>query len=254
MLQEHSFKAGIVVSTAGTVKTPRARRPRPPRLPCSSFFSQPLCHISPREVSWSAMRCFLAIELPAAVRNRLAELQRRLSSLDRLVRWTQVDHIHLTVKFLGEVPDADVSKVCEAATRVAQDYPPFELQVRGTGCFPPRGPARIVWAGLANLPAQSVRAGLRRVGFRTRESPFPPPPDHRPSPRSARLAPHPPRCGCRVAVRRRPVHRGRTGHVSVDTRSQRTDVHRSGPLPSEKGVRMILSIIHPDTFFRPFSD
>jgi 2'-5' RNA ligase len=98
------------------------------------------------------MRCFLAIELPRETRDRLAALQRRLSVLDRDVRWTKVDQIHLTVKFLGEVPDADVGQMCSSAATVARDYPPFDIQVSGTGCFPPRGPARIVWAGLASLP------------------------------------------------------------------------------------------------------
>ena len=126
------------------------------------------------------MRCFLAIELPAAVRDCLADLQRRLSPLDRVVRWTQVDHIHLTVKFLGEVPDADVPKVCQAATRVARDYAPFELQVRGAGCFPPRGPARIVWAGLANLPTPLVdyhkacEQAYAELGFAPENRPFHP--------------------------------------------------------------------------------
>jgi RNA 2',3'-cyclic 3'-phosphodiesterase len=102
------------------------------------------------------MRCFLAIELPTHVRDSLADLQNRLASLTRDVRWTAVDQIHLTVKFLGEVPDATAARVCDVASRVARDHPPFELQVSGTGCFPPRGPARIVWAGLADLPQSLV--------------------------------------------------------------------------------------------------
>ncbi len=102
------------------------------------------------------MRCFLAIELPRETRDRLAALQKRLTALDREVRWTKVDQIHLTVKFLGEVPDADVARICNAAADVACGHPPVDIQVSGTGCFPPRGPARIVWAGLASLPQPLV--------------------------------------------------------------------------------------------------
>ena len=98
------------------------------------------------------MRCFVAIELPKEVRDGLAGLQERLHSLGRAVRWTRVEQIHLTLKFLGEVPDEKVPAVCDAATAVAARYEPFDLEVGKTGCFPPSGPARIVWAGIANAP------------------------------------------------------------------------------------------------------
>ena len=98
------------------------------------------------------MRCFLAIELPEETRDRLADLQDRLSHLGRSVRWTRPGHVHLTVKFFGDVPDQDVPAICDLAATITQPFEPFELSVRGTGCFPPHGPARIIWAGLAELP------------------------------------------------------------------------------------------------------
>ena len=98
------------------------------------------------------MRCFLAIELPQEVRDGLARLQERLSSVGRAVRWTRTDQIHLTLKFLGEVPDDNVPAVCEAAGAVAKRFAPFEFEVGGSGCFPPGGAARIVWAGIPDPP------------------------------------------------------------------------------------------------------
>lgn len=126
------------------------------------------------------MRCFLAIELPAFVRDRLAALQRRLGSIDREVRWTRVDQIHLTLKFLGDVPDRQVPTVCQTASEVAGQYPPFDLEVQGTGCFPPRGPARIVWAGLAELPEslkeshRAIEKAYAELGFKPEDRPFHP--------------------------------------------------------------------------------
>lgn len=98
------------------------------------------------------MRCFVAIELPDDVRECLAGLQGQMAGLGRGVRWTRPESIHLTVKFLGEVPDAQVAEVCEAARRIAAKYPAFDLAVAGAGCFPPRGPARVIWAGVSQLP------------------------------------------------------------------------------------------------------
>ncbi len=126
------------------------------------------------------MRCFLAIELPRETRERLAALQKRLCALDREVRWTKVDQIHLTVKFLGEVPDAAVGQVCQSADAIARDHPAFDIQVSGTGCFPPRGPARIVWAGLASLPQplidchKACERAFAEMGFPPENRPFHP--------------------------------------------------------------------------------
>jgi len=98
------------------------------------------------------MRCFLAIELPSAIRDRLRALQEQFDSLGRAVRWTKVDQIHLTLKFLGEVPDNNVPALCEAAKNIASCFEPFDLEISDTGCFPPHGQARIVWAGIPNPP------------------------------------------------------------------------------------------------------
>jgi 2'-5' RNA ligase len=98
------------------------------------------------------MRCFLAIELPEAVRQGLAQLQDRLGPQVGGVAWTRSEQIHLTLKFLGEVPDADVPKAIEAATAVAGRYGPFELTVAGAGCFPPSGQARVLWVAIQPPP------------------------------------------------------------------------------------------------------
>lgn len=118
------------------------------------------------------MRCFLAIELPEEIQDQLARLQERLGAQVRGVRWTRTDHIHLTVKFLGEVPDRDIPSICELASTIAARYEPFELEIGQTGCFPPRGPARIVWAGIPDPPQslndcqRDCENGYAELGFK----------------------------------------------------------------------------------------
>lgn len=94
------------------------------------------------------MRLFVAIELCKSVRAALAEAQAALRPQCDCVRWVLPELLHLTVKFLGEVPDRDVAKVAEAVARAAADATPFDMEIAGCGCFPPRGPVRIVWAGV----------------------------------------------------------------------------------------------------------
>jgi len=124
------------------------------------------------------MRCFLAIALPEDIQRQLTHLQERLGSQVRGVRWTRTDHIHLTIKFLGEVPDRDIPSVCELASTITARYKPFKLEVGRTGCFPPRGPARIVWVGIPDPPRALIdcqrdcETRYAELGFKAENRPY----------------------------------------------------------------------------------
>jgi 2'-5' RNA ligase len=94
------------------------------------------------------VRLFAAIEIDPAICERLVRVQKELRGFDRAIRWLTPDQMHLTIKFLGEVPDGDVPVVCDALKSIAEETPAFDLEVHGLGCFPERGGVRIVWAGL----------------------------------------------------------------------------------------------------------
>ncbi len=103
------------------------------------------------------MRLFIAIELNDEIKAALRKAQGALSAFDRAVRWVTSDQMHLTLKFLGEVPDARVEEVTAAAGRVAQASSLFEMVVGGCGCFPANGRVRVVWVGL-NEPSGTLAA------------------------------------------------------------------------------------------------
>lgn len=86
-------------------------------------------------------RLFLSLALPDPVRRDLAALQEPAPG----VSWTPAGRLHLTLRFLGEVPLSAKARLVErlAPIKVA----PFILPIEGTGAFPPRGPARVLWAG-----------------------------------------------------------------------------------------------------------
>lgn len=126
------------------------------------------------------MRCFVAIELPASVRARLAWLQTQLADLDRSIRWTRPEQVHLTVKFLGEVPESQVPQICRTTVEVAGQLAPIPLIVDGTGCFPPGGPVRIVWAGIQGPPPElvtcheAIERAFAQLGYPPEERAFRP--------------------------------------------------------------------------------
>jgi len=117
------------------------------------------------------MRCFVAIELPKEVQERLGRLQKALAAAGGGVKWVEPGHIHLTLKFLGEVGDGQVSAVCEAVKQTAARHGPFELQVGQAGCFPQRGAARVLWVGLVEPPPtliacqEDLELTLGELGF-----------------------------------------------------------------------------------------
>lgn len=54
---------------------------------------------------------------------------------------------HLTLRFFDELPEDRVTDVRSAAEAAAAGVPAFDLELEGVGCFPPRGPAKVVWVG-----------------------------------------------------------------------------------------------------------
>ena len=91
------------------------------------------------------MRMFLAIELPAVVRAQLTQLQSQLSSRITKASFTRPENLHITLKFLGEVRDREVRPLVESLQQVRSSSP-VTLSATGAGCFPNRGPVRIIAA------------------------------------------------------------------------------------------------------------
>jgi 2'-5' RNA ligase len=117
------------------------------------------------------MRLFVAVEFSDQVRSALAKVQASLAPECDGVRWIPSHQLHLTVKFLGDVPDRDVNRVAEAVARAAAKSVPCDLEIAGCGCFPPRGQVRIVWAGGSEKTGaltrcvEAVEGELEALGF-----------------------------------------------------------------------------------------
>lgn len=129
------------------------------------------------------MRLFVALEIPAAVRENLAALVGELRvvssrSRDTRPRWVRPENLHLTLKFIGETDPRKVEGIRAALSKVRTDTP-VELQFRGLGFFPHPKHPHIFWAGVkasANLSplAADVDRVLEAQGFAREERPFTP--------------------------------------------------------------------------------
>ena len=116
----------------------------------------------------------------AEVRAALARAQQalRAAAPHAAVRWTDPATIHLTVKFLGEVPADGIAAVSAAVAATGATSPPFEIAVGGLGAFPSLARPQVVWAGitaggppLAALAAR-IEAAVEPLGFAREARPF----------------------------------------------------------------------------------
>ncbi|HEY6804488.1 MAG TPA: RNA 2',3'-cyclic phosphodiesterase [Pyrinomonadaceae bacterium] len=98
-------------------------------------------------------RTFAAIELPGNIRDRIQQHINELKSKvpESHPSWTQVDNIHLTIKFFGNVETNKIADITEAATRVSKNFTRFKIAVGGTGAFPKPGQPRVLWIGIEDL-------------------------------------------------------------------------------------------------------
>ena len=55
---------------------------------------------------------------------------------------------HITLAFLGDVPNRDLNELCLAVAAAVEPFGRFELTVEGLGAFPSPARPRVVWAGI----------------------------------------------------------------------------------------------------------
>ena len=80
----------------------------------------------------------------------MARLQSRLkeASPPQTVRWTDPKNVHLTLHFLGDLPEDSLEDVSRTVHDTAAAHTPFALNLANLGCFPNTRRPRIVWVGL----------------------------------------------------------------------------------------------------------
>ncbi len=126
------------------------------------------------------VRCFLAISLSESVKKRLQALQQELAKTGADVRWVRPEGIHLTLKFLGNVPEEKIEPITKAAQEVVAKFGPLRLRVKGLGAFPSGRKPRVIWAGLEGDLKPLLRLqkeledSLTKLGFEPESRPFVP--------------------------------------------------------------------------------
>ena len=126
------------------------------------------------------LRAFLAIDLPGSLRPVLSRVQDELKKSGADVRWVPVGNVHITLKFFGQIPEAQVEPIVEAAGRIARAQVPFSLKVTQAGAFPTVNNPRVVWLGVGGDLAvmggffRKLEEAFAALGFPPEGRPFTP--------------------------------------------------------------------------------
>ncbi len=127
------------------------------------------------------VRAFVAIELPDNVKRGLGSVIDVLRQRSRTpAKWVSANGIHLTLKFLGEIPAPRVEEVKRALTTACLGTPPMHLEIDALGGFPDTAQPRVVWAGLSgdievlSRLATRVDVTLAELGYARESRPFVP--------------------------------------------------------------------------------
>ncbi len=102
------------------------------------------------------MRIFIALDIEDAIRERIARFVEGVSGFTPEARWVKPESLHVTLKFIGEQPEAVVEQIQHALGTV--DGSPAEIHFRGYGFFPTSKSARVFWIGMEAGPQLAALA------------------------------------------------------------------------------------------------
>ncbi len=99
------------------------------------------------------IRTFIAIELKKEIKDKLIEAQHLFQDVYGKFNWIKPEQMHLTVRFLGSIPENKIEQIHSAMVSASRGISPFELEFSNLGCFPNPSFPRVLWIGVEQSPS-----------------------------------------------------------------------------------------------------
>ncbi len=135
--------------------------------------------ISDSDLSEDQVRSFISIDLEdQQILSRITSILSSLQSLGGDLKPVERENIHLTLKFLGNVPTPRLSEVKSSLQQLI--FPLFTAEIKGAGAFPNLNHMNVIWVGVEEGWSQveqiyeQVEKLLSVLGFRRENRPFSP--------------------------------------------------------------------------------
>ncbi|MBU1133375.1 MAG: RNA 2',3'-cyclic phosphodiesterase [Candidatus Omnitrophica bacterium] len=117
------------------------------------------------------MRVFIAIKLPANIKDELRQIEADLGKCNLAVKWVDPQNMHLTLKFLGKVAEEKIEEIKKIIEDVAAQFNPFVVNFKEFGFFPNERRPRIFFIStdkedkLKNISVV-LEKRLEKIGFK----------------------------------------------------------------------------------------
>ena len=123
------------------------------------------------------MRLFVALDIDAAIRQRIQRFVEGVSGFAPDARWVRPESLHITLKFIGEKPIETVEEIKRVLSGIRTES--IEVMYRGYGFFPTAKAARVFWVGIESGPqlgvlAKAVDEATTTLGIPKEDHPFAP--------------------------------------------------------------------------------
>ena len=104
------------------------------------------------------MRAFLAIPFGAEEHRLLESLQESLATMPALddFRWMRPRNVHITLRFLGDIEDAQAEAAAQALRHAGEGALAFDILMDRFGVFPQLKRPNVLWVGPSETPEPLV--------------------------------------------------------------------------------------------------
>ncbi|HDQ23042.1 MAG TPA: RNA 2',3'-cyclic phosphodiesterase [Candidatus Uhrbacteria bacterium] len=127
-------------------------------------------------------RLFLAINLPPEIKEEIFNLALKLKKLNKNkpIKWVEKDNFHLTLHFLGSVPEEKISTINQALAPIVANFPTLNFALSDSiNAFPDSNNPKVIFWEIKELnDGQTIKLqkqigeGLARLGFAIDKRPF----------------------------------------------------------------------------------
>ncbi len=116
------------------------------------------------------VRTFIALELSDGLKEGILALTDELRGRGVRASWARRATLHLTLKFLGDVEESELSEVVGAVARASSRVSSFVFETRSLGAFPSARRPKVLWLGIEPVDElfalhEAVESELAELGF-----------------------------------------------------------------------------------------
>ena len=119
----------------------------------------------------SELRAFLAIDIDKKLICKIEDLQKEFKKTNANIKYVEIENIHFTLKFFGNISEKMVDNISIATENVLKEYGPMDIAIEGTGSFPNENFIKVIWLGIKENPTlidlqKDLDKEFKKLGFK----------------------------------------------------------------------------------------